>query len=192
MYCPPPHGRPQTEAPRSARRATIQEPPCTLPRPRQLPQRGRPLRPRHAQAVHRPRCAIDARWPSPHHRPLRRADDARIIAPRATELHALRSAIPTRHTVMMGPWVPPPTSRAPAVPNNVGNTGPHSAGSHTEYRPQWPADGRPSPTPWMGVRAGLGPFGLSGVYQPSENQPTSRNMAVIRVASGCASMGSNR
>jgi hypothetical protein len=76
--------------------------------------------------------------------------DARSIAPRATELHALRSAIPTRHTVMMGPWVPPPTSRAPAVPNNVGNTGPHSAGSHTEYRPQWPADGRTSPTPWMG------------------------------------------
>jgi hypothetical protein len=63
---------------------------------------------------------------------------------------ARNAAIPTRRTVMMGPWVPPPTSRAPAVPNNVGNTGPHSAGSHTEYRPQWPADGRPSPTPWMG------------------------------------------
>ena len=63
VYCPPPHGRPQTEAPRSARRATIQEPPCTLPRPRQLPQRGRPLRPRHAQAVHRPHRLprIDAR-----------------------------------------------------------------------------------------------------------------------------------
>lgn len=79
-------------------------------------------------------------------------------------------------------------SRSRTVPNNVGNTGPHSDGSHTEYRPQWPADGRTSPTPWMGV----GAFGLSGVYQPSENQSTSRNMAVIRVASGCASMGSNR
>ena len=109
--------------------------------------------PRHAHAVHRPhrlplhRCTGGR---VRHHRPLRRADDARIIAPRATELHALRSAIPTRHTVMMGPWVPPPTSRAPAVPNNVGNTGPHSAGSRTEYRPRWPADGRTSPTPWMG------------------------------------------
>ena len=46
---------------------------------------------------------------------------------------------------------------------------------------------RPQPRGW-----GLGAFGLSGVYQPSENQSTSRNMAVIRVASGCASMGSNR
>ncbi len=91
------------------------------------------------------------------------ADDARIIAPRATELHALRSAIPTGHAVMMGPWVPPPTSRAPAMPNNVGNTGPHSAGSHTEYRPQWPADGRPSPTPWMGVRGVRGGLGGLGV-----------------------------
>lgn len=75
-------------------------------------------------------------------------------------------AIPTRHTVMMGPWVPPPTSRAPAVPNNVGNTGPHSAGSHTEYRPQWPADGRPSPTPWMGVRGVRSVRGL-----PTERKP---------------------
>jgi hypothetical protein len=32
----------------------------------------------------------------------------------------------------------------------VETTGPHSAGSRTEYRHQWPADGRPSPTPWMG------------------------------------------
>ena len=94
------------------------------------------------------------------------ADDARIIAPRATELHALRSAIPTGHAVMMGPWVPPPTSRAPAMPNNVGNTGPHSAGSHTEYRPQWPADGRPSPTPWMGLGGVRSVRGL-----PTERKP---------------------
>ena len=119
---------------------------------------------------------------------LHRADDARIIAPRATELHALRSAIPTRHTVMMGPWVPPPTSRAPAVPNNVGNTGPIALGvtPNTALSGPQTAD-RPQPRGW-----GVGPFGLSGVYQPSENQSTSRNMAVIRVASGCASMGSNR
>lgn len=149
VYCPPPHGRPQTEAPRSARRATIQEPPCTLPRPRQLPQRGRPRHPRHAHAVHRPhrlplhRCTGGR---VRHHRPLRRADDARIIAPRATELHALRSAIPTRHTVMMGPWVPPPTSRAPApcqitsaIPGHIAlGVTPNTAlsGPQTAERPQ--------------------------------------------------------
>ena len=88
-----------------------------------------------------------------HHRPLPRADDARIIAPRATERHALRFAIPTRHTVMMGPWVPPPTSRAPAPCQITSATPGHIAlgvTPNTEYRPQWPADGRTSPTTWMG------------------------------------------
>ena len=80
------------------------------------------------------------------HRPLRRADDARIIAPRATELHALRSAIPTRHTVMIGPWVPPPTSRAPApcqitsaIPGHIAlGVTPNTAlsGPQTAERPQ--------------------------------------------------------
>jgi hypothetical protein len=86
-----------------------------------------------------------------HHRPLPRADDARIIAPRATERHALRFAIPTRHTVMMGPWVPPPTSRAPApcqitsaIPGHIAlgvTPNPALSGPQTAERP---------PTPWMG------------------------------------------
>ena len=79
-------------------------------------------------------------------------------------------------------------SRSRTVPNNVGNTGPHSAGSHTEIPPSV-ARRRPNVPNHVD---GLGAFGLSGVYQPSENQSTSRNMAVIRMASGCASMGSNR
>jgi hypothetical protein len=57
-------------------------------------------------------------------------------------------------------------SRSRTVPNNVGNTGPHSDESHTEYRPQWPANGRTSPTPWMGVRGVRSVRGL-----PTERKP---------------------
>ena len=77
----------------------------------------------------------------PHHR-----------APRHRAARALfRDPHPThRDDGSMGPSTD--ISRSRTAPNNVGNTGPHSAGSHTESRPQWPADGRTPPTPWMGVR----------------------------------------
>ena len=80
----------------------------------------------------------------PHHRaPRHRAARAPFRDPHPTH----------RDDGSMGPSTD--ISRSRTVPNNVGNTGPHSAGSHTESRPQWPADGRTPPTPWMvrGVRS---------------------------------------
>jgi len=100
--------------------------------------RGPPSPPTAATSMHG--------WPSPSPPPSTSRRRRPHIAPRATELHALRSAIPTRHTVMMGPWVPPPTSRAPApcqitsaIPGHIAlGVTPNTAlgGPQTAERPQ--------------------------------------------------------
>jgi len=64
---------------------------------------GSPSPPTAATSMHE--------WPSPSPQPVHRAADARIIAPTPSSctrsFHDLHP-----NTVMMGPWVPPPTSRA--------------------------------------------------------------------------------
>jgi hypothetical protein len=113
VYCPPTHGRPQTEAPRSARRATIQEPPCTHPRTATS-----------ARSTASPSTCVSGP-PSPPPSTSRR----RRLHHRAARHRAARAPFrdPHRHTVMMvhGSFhhlVSMPTPR-------LGETGRHGAAS---------------------------------------------------------------